>query len=142
MPSESRRSDPLRIVTCVILAALITFILQVLPFSVRRVLIGSGVLTGPEVAALEVLAGTVNSLIVTAVCLIALRRPRLWLAIAAFAVQVFAVELAYRFRQGGDTINEVLLRYTEHVGILIGATFALWLYKSIAARRHTSSAPN
>ena len=139
---ESRYSNALRILACVILAALITFVLQVLPFSLRRILIGSGVFTGPELAFLEIVVGAVNSFIVTMICLFGLRRPILWLITAAVVVQILGIEMAYGFRQGGATLAEAILRYTEHVGAIVGAAVSFWVHRMLTRGRSSASAAN
>ena len=139
---ESRYSSVLRIVLCVLLAALLTFALQVLPFSLRRLLIGSGVFTGPELALLEIAVGMLNALIVSLVCLLVLRRPAFLLTTAAVVVQIVGIEMAYGFRQGADTFVEGLLRYSEHVGVIIGAAAAFWIHKMVTGHRAPVSAAN
>jgi hypothetical protein len=139
---EGRYSSALRILACVLLAGLLALALQLLPFSSRRLLIGAGVFTGPELAFLEIAVGAINALIVTLVCLLVLRRPVLWLTMAAVVVQIVGIELAYGFRQGGDTVVESLLRYTEHVGVITGAAVAIWIYRTLTRPRGPVSAAN
>lgn len=139
---EGRYSNALRILLCVFLAALIVLILHVLPFSLRRVLIGSGIFTGPELASLEIVVGAANSFIVTLICLFVLRHPILWLTATAVVVQILGIEVAYGFKQGGDTLADALLRYTEHAGAVIGATVALWVYRALTRARRSASAAN
>src|SRR5687767_969673 len=132
---EGRYSSALRIAACALLAGLLSFVLEVPPFSARRMLIGAGVFTGFELALLEIAAGLVNALIATSICLLALRRPALWLTMAVVVVQILGIEMAYGFRQGADTFGEGLLRYSEHVGVVMGAAIAFSFHRMLTRQR-------
>jgi len=135
-----RYSNALRILVCVVLAGLLALAVQIPPFSLRRLLIGVGVFTGPELAFLEIAVGTINALIVTLICLLVLRGPILWLTTASVVVQIVGIEWAYGFRQGGETVTDSLLRYTEHVGVILGGAIALWIHRTLIRPRSSVSA--
>ena len=121
------------------ISAVLVFVMQLLPFSFRRLLIDSAVLTGPELGALEITIGFANSLIVTAICLAILKRPVIQIVVAALLSQIAWIEWSYSFRQGGNTLVEALLRYSEHVGVIVGAITAAFLFVRVFSRAKPAS---
>ena len=111
-----------KVLLALFIAGVMTFVIQAVPLSFRKLLIEPPVLTGPELGALEILVGFFNSVIVTAICLFLLRRPALYIAVTAVVAQIVWIEWAYSFRQGGETVALAILRYTEHLGVILGAT--------------------
>jgi len=128
-----------RIIGSLILGAFLAFLVQIEPISLRDLLIHSKVFTGPELGAMEAAVGFVNSLVVTGVCLITIKRPIVQVAAGALIAQVIWIEWAYGFRQGGDTLIEAVLRYTEHIGVLLGAAAAAFGYARFSVHPPASS---
>jgi len=129
-----------RIASGLVIAAVAAYVVQALPVSFRGLLISSHVLTGPELGVLETFVGLLNSFIVTFICLIILKRPVVAIAVAAVIAQIIWIEWAYSFRLGGDTVAEAVLRYTEHVGVILGAGGAAWVYIRVFSRARTPAA--
>lgn|SRR3990172_8520407 len=123
-----------RIVLSLLIAAVVAYIVQAVPISFRKLLIGPAILTAPELGALEILVGFLNSLILSTVCLLILRRPVMHVTAAAVISQILWVEWAYGFRQGGETFAEAILRYTEHVGVILGAMVAAYLFARFSSQ--------
>jgi len=126
-----------RIVLSFLIAAVVAYIVQAVPISFRRLLIGPAVVTAPELGALEIFVGFLNSLIVSTVCLLILRRPVIHVTTGAVIAQILWVEWAYGFRQGGETFAVAILRYTEHVGVILGAVVAAYLYARVSSRNRS-----
>lgn len=135
----SNRVAVMRTAIAFFIAVVVALILQVLPFSLRRILIEPPVFTGPELWALECAVGFLNSLAVTAICLTILRRPASYISAASIVAQILWVEWAYGFRQGGGPVMQTFLRYAEHVGIVAGALAAAFCFSWIIAKRHARS---
>ncbi len=139
MTSKSNFSFAVRLLLCAGVALVLAFVLQLVPFSFRRTFIGGSVFTGPEMSLLEILIGFLDSTIVTTVVLLSLRRPMRWLVAVAVVVQIGLVETSYGFRQGGERLFELMIRYSEDFGVIAGGLFAIYLANRIVATRSAKS---
>ena len=128
-----------RLIASLALGAFMAFLVQIEPISLRDVFIHSRVFTAPELGVMEAAIGFVHSLVVTGACLIIIKRPIIPVAAAALIAQLIWIEWAYGFRQGGDTSTEAVLRYTEHIGVLLGAGAAAFAYARFFIRPPASS---
>ena len=127
METNSRKPIAGRIILAFVIALIAAYVIQATPLSFRNLIISSSVLTGPELGMLEFSVGFLNSLLVTAVSLLALKRPAIRIALSAGVAQFVWIEWAYGFNQGGDTLVEAILRYAEHFGVLLGAITTTFL---------------
>jgi hypothetical protein len=128
-----RKAVVVRVILTFLIAGAAAYALQAAPFSLRHFLIESTVLTGPELGVLEIIVGFVNSVIITAICVAILRRPVIHIAATAAITQMLWIEWAYSFRQGGETFALAVLRYTEHVGVMLGAAAVVILLSRFRA---------
>ena len=134
-----RNSVVVRIVLAFLIAVVADYAIQAVPFSFRKLLIDSAVLTGPELGTLEIIVGFLNSIIVTGVCLAFLKRPVIHIAATAAVAQILWIEWMYGFQQGGETWSTAILRYMEHVGVALGAGAVAFLSLHLQRKNKVAS---
>lgn len=103
-----------------LLAFVLVFILQMPPISLRGALIGNRIFTAPELGAMEFAVGLIASIVVLAICLLTIRRPALWLIVTAVIVQLVWNEFARGFSVDTQGLAELVIRYAQQVGVVIG----------------------
>jgi hypothetical protein len=135
----NRKAVAVRVSLAFLIAGVAAYAIQAAPFALRHLIIESTVLAGPELGVLEIIVGFVNSIIVTAICVAILRRPVVHIAVTAVIAQVLWIEWAYGFRQGGETLALAMLRYTEHVGVVIGSAAVVFFASRYLTKHQAAS---
>jgi hypothetical protein len=96
--------------------------------SIQKLLIGSNVLTFPEMAGLKFLSGLLTSALVIALCGLVLRRFSMFLILAAVVVQILWIEFEWGFSVRASDAGEFVVRFAEELGVLVsGAVLILYL---------------
>jgi hypothetical protein len=88
--------------------------------AIHKILIGSRLLTFPELITLNLLSGLLISLLVLGLCALILRRFSVRITIAAAVTQVIWMEVKWGHSRANDA-SELLVRFSEEAGILLSA---------------------
>lgn len=109
--------------------------------SLQKLLIGTKVLTFPEMAGLKLLVGLLTSLIVIGLCVLLLRRLSIALVLAAAAVQIVWIEFEWGFSIRAVGTGEWIVRFAEELGV-VASGVALILYVLAKAGFREKKAPS
>lgn len=116
-----------RVVLGALLALVAVFALQMPPISLRGALIGSKVLTAPELGVMEFVVGLSTSIVVSLLCVAVVRRPSVWLVMAAVLIQLIWNEVARGDSTEAQMAAELVIRYAQQVGAIVGGIAVFWV---------------
>lgn len=118
-----------------LLAFMLAFLLQMPPISLRGTLIGNRIYTAPELGAMEFGVGLIASIVILAICLLTIRRPPLWLIVIAVIVQLVWNEFARGFSVDAHGLAELVIRYAQQVGVVVGGVVVFMGIKILSRRK-------
>lgn len=117
--------------------SILILVLQLPDLSVRRLLHGERVVASGQFWLLEMLAGAITSLIITAITILLFRRLLLWVSGLSVVMQLAWMAFTLRFASPADSIGEFAFRSAEIVGIVAGAALAVLAARGILSAKDT-----
>jgi len=124
---EQRRRS-LDIVWSAVIGLIAIILLHQPWLSLQKLLIGTRLLTFPEMAGLKLLVGLLTALVVVGLCGLILRRFSIAIILAAIAVQIVWIEFEWGFSIRAVDTAELVVRFAEELGIVAtGAALILYL---------------
>jgi len=112
----------------------LVFCLQLPSLSLKNMLIVGRAFTVPELAAMELAVGAANSLVVTGLSVLAIRRP-LWMPVTtAIVVQLWWVTVVQRQYPSASSPVEFLLNWSLPFGVLLGGVAIMYIARRLGKK--------